>query len=270
MKYFFITNNPELADYVYANGATRIMVDLEKLGKIERQKGLNSVISDHKIEDVKRIKQYNPNIPIICRINPVHSKTKDEIYSVIENGADYIMLPMFNTSEEVEFVSRVINGRVKLILLFETPQSVIRIKSIIQMGCFNEAHIGLNDLSIALGTEFMFEIFSSGFVEYISNEFRNNYIPFGIGGIAKYGEGVASAKLILSEHVRLGSSAVILSRSFHNNSESLDEIRSKINFRDEIEKLNQCEALFKKSDQELLELNRLKLFNQIQNFLKKK
>lgn len=39
-------------------------------------------------------------------------------------------------------------------------------------------------------------------------------IPFGFGGIARIGEGDLPSDYILGEHVRLGSTSVILSRTF--------------------------------------------------------
>lgn len=39
-------------------------------------------------------------------------------------------------------------------------------------------------------------------------------MPFGFGGIARIGEGDLPSDNILGEHVRLGSSSVILSRTF--------------------------------------------------------
>lgn len=268
MNYIFITNNPDLANYTYLNGATRIMVDLEIIGKNERQKGLNSVISNHKLADIKNIKLINKNIQLICRINPVHSATKFEIDQAILNGANYIMLPMFTTSKEVDYTYNLINGRAKLILLFETPQAIIRIREIVSERKFDEAHLGLNDLSLAMGINFMFEILTSGIVDYVSSYFKYANIPFGIGGIAKYGEGIASSELVMSEHVRLGSSSVILSRSFHEYSNTIQELKSRINFKEEICNLNNCRHRMMKLSVEELNQNKLLLADQIFNYLK--
>lgn len=267
MNYIFITNNPELANYTYLNGATRIMVDLEIIGKKERQKGLNSVISDHQLEDIKNIKLMNKNIPLICRINPVHSNTKFEIDQAILNGANYLMLPMFTTSSEVAYTYELINGRAKLILLFETPQSIIRIRQIVSERKFDEAHLGLNDLSLAMGINFMFEMLTSGIVDYVIDHFKSRNIPFGIGGIAKFGEGIASSELVMSEHVRLGSSSVILSRSFHEYSNTLQELKSRINFKEEISNLNNCRNRMMNLSVEDLNQNKSILADQIFNYL---
>lgn len=269
LNFIFITNKPDLANFAFNNGATRIMVDTEINGKIERQKGLNTLISDHKIEDIKAIKKINEDIPVICRINPVYSETRFEIEQAILNGADFIMLPMFKSNEEVKFVNSVIAKRVKLILLFETLESLLKIDEITSDFSFDEAHIGLNDLSIAFGSNFMFEILTSGIVEYMSNYFVKNKIPFGIGGIAKYDEGIAKSQLIISEHARLGSTSVILSRSFHEYSQNLDELTKRVDFSHEIELLKKSYLLYLDLSLEKLNKNKNTLVKQVYKYLNK-
>ena len=51
----YITNNPEIALIAEKNGVNRIFVDLETLGKEERQKNMNSVKSHHTVDDVKAV-----------------------------------------------------------------------------------------------------------------------------------------------------------------------------------------------------------------------
>jgi hypothetical protein len=244
MKFIFITNLPDMANYAFVNGAERIMVDLEVNGKVERQKCRNTLISNHSFGDLEKIKEKNSKIQLVCRINPFFDGTKSEVENAISRGADYIMLPMFRSNSEVEMVYHIIRGRAKLILLFETPQSIIRVHEIAAARHFDEAHIGLNDLSLAFGIDFMFELLGSGIIDFIADSFNTFNVPFGLGGIAKYGEGIARSELVMSEHVRLGSSSVILSRSFHEYSGSLGEMINKIDFKKEIDLLKQCEANF--------------------------
>jgi hypothetical protein len=56
MELIYITNDVDLATSVQSAGVDRIMVDLETLGKQDRQGHLNTVISDHSLEDVGRIR----------------------------------------------------------------------------------------------------------------------------------------------------------------------------------------------------------------------
>ena len=80
----------------------------------------------------------------------------------------------------------------------------------------------------------MFELLPSSLIEFIVSKFKNKGIPFGIGGISRIGEGTLDSQLILSEHVRLGSTKVIISRSFTNRAESLDELNRNIDYKKEI------------------------------------
>ena len=52
----YITNRPDVALVAEKYGVDRIWIDLEMLGKEERQKGMNTVKSNHTVDDVRRIK----------------------------------------------------------------------------------------------------------------------------------------------------------------------------------------------------------------------
>jgi hypothetical protein len=77
----------------------------------------------------------------------------------------------------------------------------------------------------------MFEIFNTGFLDLAVKKLRKAKVPFGIGGVSRIGHGEIPSNLILSEHKRLGSSRVIISRSFFK------ENGKEINFKSEISKL---------------------------------
>ena len=62
-------------------------------------------------------------------------------------------------------------------------------------------------------------------------------MPFGFGGIARIGDGLLPAEKILAEHVRLGSSSVILSRTFKG--EVGNDTGIKISLSEEVEKVRQ-------------------------------
>ena len=52
----YITNNKDVALIAEKYGVDRIWIDLETLGKEERQKGMNTVKSKHSVEDIRIIK----------------------------------------------------------------------------------------------------------------------------------------------------------------------------------------------------------------------
>ena len=56
MELLYITNNQEEYKIIEQAGVDIVFIDLEKLGKIERQGHLDTVISNHSIEDIKKIK----------------------------------------------------------------------------------------------------------------------------------------------------------------------------------------------------------------------
>ncbi|MBQ1817482.1 MAG: aldolase [Clostridia bacterium] len=222
LKLMYITNRPEVAAAAESAGVDRIFVDLEFIGKEERQRGLDTVKSHHTVADVAAVKAAVKKAQVLVRVNPIHGElpdyysSADEIDAVVKAGADIIMLPYFKTAEEVGAFVRMVNGRARTMLLFETPEAVAIADDIIRIEGVDEVHIGLNDLSLGYGMSFMFEPLANGTVEQLCIKFRKRGIPFGIGGVASLGKGMLPAQYVIKEHYRLGSGCVILSRSFCN------------------------------------------------------
>lgn len=217
LDYMFITNDPKVAEVAQVCGVKRVWIDLETLGKEERQKGMNTVKSQHSLSDISKLRPVLNRSELLVRINPIYSQSREEIDEAIDRGADMLMLPMFKTSDEVKKFLDYVGGRVKTTLLFETKESYERQDEILHIGGFDEAHIGLNDMHLSYGLTFMFELLSNGLVETMCKKFKEYRIPYGFGGIAKIGEGLLPAERIIAEHYRLGSTRAILSRSFCDN-----------------------------------------------------
>jgi len=217
MNYIYITNCPKKAELANESNVDFVMVDLELIGKEKRQGHLNTLISRHEITDIPSVKAVLGNSKLLVRTNPIFSGSKNEIDMCIANGADMLMLPMFTRPMEVESFIRYINGRAKVCLLFETPQSLIRADEILSIKGIDQVHLGLNDLHLAMKLDFMFELLSSGIVEFFADKCKESNIPFGFGGIAPIGRGKIDSSIIAKEHYRIGSEFVILSRDFHNN-----------------------------------------------------
>jgi 2-keto-3-deoxy-L-rhamnonate aldolase RhmA len=230
----YITSDPWRAEVAESAGVDRIMVDLEILGKPERQPFGNTVISGHSLSDVRRVRSSLNKALLLVRINPVHEQTRDEIRACIEEGADILMLPMFSNSAEVGTFVDSVDGRTRTCLLLETAAALARINEILDVGGVDEVHIGLNDLHLSLKLDFMFEILSGGLADYMAQIFRGRGIKFGIGGVARLGGGLLSAELVLSEHVRLGSTQVILSRNYGQIFKEYPPDAAAAVFRDEV------------------------------------
>ena len=222
LKLMYITNRPEIAQIAESAGVDRIFVDLEYIGKAERQGGMDTVQSHHTVEDVADIKSSITTAELMVRINPIHEESeqycssKEEIDDVIANGADIIMLPYFKTVEDVKTFVELVDGRVRTLPLIETVEAVDAIDDILKIDGIDEIFIGLNDLSLDYQKKFMFELLSDGTVESLCHKFKKNGIPYGFGGIASLGKGMLPSEYIIKEHYRLGSTCSILSRSFCN------------------------------------------------------
>ncbi len=222
LKLMYITNRPEIAQIAESAGVDRIFVDMEYIGKADRQGGMDTVQSHHTVEDVADIKSSITTADLMVRVNPIHEETeqycssKEEIDDVIASGADIIMLPYFKTIEEVRTFVELVDGRAKTLPLVETVEAVEAIDDILKIDGIDEIFIGLNDLSLGYQKKFMFELLSDGTVESLCHKFKKRGIPYGFGGIASLGKGMLPSEYIIKEHYRLGSTCSILSRSFCN------------------------------------------------------
>ena len=222
LKLMYITNKPEIAQIAESSGVDRIFVDMEYIGKAERQGGLDSVQNHHTVEDVRTMKQAVESAEVLVRVNPIHEATdeytssKQEIDDVIQAGADIIMLPYITSVSQAEDFLSYVGGRAKTMLLIETPQSAEALDEILELDGIDEIYIGLNDLSLGYHKKFMFELLADGTVETLCLKCKLKGIPYGFGGVASLGKGMLPSEYVIREHYRLGSTCAILSRSFCN------------------------------------------------------
>lgn len=189
LKLMYITNSPDVAKIAEAAGVDRIFVDMEYIGKANRQGGMDTVQSHHTVQDIENIKRAVNKADVMVRVNPIHEATeeycssKDEIDAAIKAGADIIMLPYFKTDDEVKTFVELVDGRAKTLPLVETPEAVEVIDEILTIDGIDEIYVGLNDLSLGYGKKFMFELLSDGTVEKLCLKFKLAGIPYGFGGI---------------------------------------------------------------------------------------
>ena len=218
----YITNKPEIARISEVAGVDWIFLDMEFIGKDARQGGLDTVQNHHTVEDVRVIRKAVTKSKVLVRVNPIHDalpdypSSKDEIDASIKAGADILMLPFFKTVEEVKQFIGYVNGRAKTLLLMETVEAANLVDEILEVPGIDMIHLGLNDMHLELGMKFMFELLANGTVEKLGKKIEAKGIPFGFGGIATLDGGALPGSMVLKEHVRLGSSMVIVSRSFCN------------------------------------------------------
>ncbi len=251
IQYMLITNDACLAAHAVGNGVSRIFVDLEYIGKNERQGHLDTLISRHSMADVQIISNAIKPSELLVRLNPLYDGTNQEVEEAVSGGADLLMLPMFKDSAELRTFAEIVDGRVPIIPLVETVSAVQDIEQIVKVRGIKEVYIGLNDLHLDMGLRFMFEPLASGLVDELACVIKSAGLPFGFGGIARVGEGIIPGEMILGEHVRLGSSSVILSRTFHRKSDSNEEFQANLDLQTELQKLNNSwDELQKRSEAE--------------------
>ena len=115
-----ITNKPNIGKYILSSGVDRIFIDLEVLGKKDRQKNLNTWKSSHQKEDISEMRKNIKKKNILVRLNPWNNNSPFEIDYAIRNGADYLMLPMIKSFKEISTFCQIVNFRVPVIPLIET------------------------------------------------------------------------------------------------------------------------------------------------------
>ena len=262
---FYITNNLDVALIAEKAGVDRIWVDLETLGKEERQHNINSVKSHHSIHDIEVIAPRLTTAQMLVRVNPWNANSKEEIDSVINAGAEIIMLPMWKTVDEVKHFIDAVDGRIKTTLLLETKEAEQCLDEVLQLNGIDEIHIGLNDLHLSYGLSFMFELLANGTVDRIINKIKLKGIPYGFGGISHLGDGLIPAEMIIKEHYRLGSTRAILSRGFCDQTQPLEKIEHEF-----IKNMEELRSFEKTIDMTSLDPNRERFINAVNKIVEAK
>ena len=155
-------------------------------------------------------------------------------------------------------------------VLKETKEAVEHLDSILTLPGIDEVHIGLNDLHLAYHLDFMFEPLVNGLVENICLKLKEANLPFGFGGIARIGEGTLPAEKILMEHYRLGSSRVILSRTFCNIDKINDLGKLEPEFIENVLKIREFEHSLLETNSVVFEANRKEVAQQVAMIVKEK
>ena len=113
MKTILITNDPSLAADAQTAGVTRIMVDLEWMGKKERQSSRTTFLSTHTAADIASIRAVLDRSALMVRINPWNPESASELETALAAGADLIMLPMITRMDDLRSFLRVLDGRAR-------------------------------------------------------------------------------------------------------------------------------------------------------------
>lgn len=259
LKFMYITNDPIIAKAAERGGVNRLWIDLETIGKEERQPGMDTVKSHHTMQDISILRKVLTQSELLVRVNSLYDGTKAEVDEAIARGADILMLPMFRTEKDAAQFVELVAGRAKVLLLLETVDAEKNIEEIVKVPGVDEIHIGLNDLHLEHHQSFLFEPLADGTVEKICTVIRKAGIPYGFGGLAKLDGGLLPGRMVLAEHYRLGSSMVILSRAFFDAGRNHDAADVERAFGVEIQAIRAYEAQLSHMSRDFFEENRLRV-----------
>lgn len=260
IEWMLITAEPAIARYAEASGVHRIFIDMEVHGKAARQGHVDTHKAAHCFRDIAAVREALCTSELMVRVNPLHGGTEEEVSRAIEHGADRLMLPMFSTPEQVRAFRGLVPDTTPVTFLAETPSALVRVVTWLpHLRGGDEVHFGLNDLSLAMGLDFLFEPLAAGLLERACAQLEEAGLPFGIGGVARPHGGELPARTIIGEHVRLGSTRVILSRAFHGSAATLEQLTANLDLPEELAQLRSIEDGWREASEQELEANHRRL-----------
>ena len=231
-------------------GVERIFMDREVSGKVKRQKTRNTHIAVHSYKEITAVAKALTKAELMVRVNPLNDRSKQEVRSVLESGAERVMLPMFKGLKDVIAFRDIVGADTPITWLVETPEALISSKLWIkELDPFvDQVHIGLNDLSLGFGLNNMFELLPIRCIDGIINELQLADITYGVGGVGSSSSNLhISSRLLISEYARLESEWVILSRAF-KEAQGVESIRLEEYFHTELQYIDNAYNSFANCD----------------------
>ena len=218
------TDDPEVARRADAAGIERVGIDLERLGKLERQRGLGTWISPHREEDLDTVRAELTDAKLFVRVNPLHAGSAREVDHVIARGAEVVMLPMVTAPAEAREFVRLVGGSAVVVLLIEQIGAVRSICELAAVDGVDELHIGLNDLALSLGVRNRWLALAGDLAVHAGTAVRAEGKRFGLGAIGRAGDTGLPVPpgLVYAEYARTGATAALVSRSFFRSGEDID------------------------------------------------
>jgi 2-keto-3-deoxy-L-rhamnonate aldolase RhmA len=216
-QFTLMTDDPALAGAADEAGIDRVGLDLERLGKHERQGALPHLrISDHRVEQLPRLRSRLKSAQAFVRVNPLNRGSADEIERALDAGAEVLMLPYFRTAAEVESFVGLVRGRAFVTLLLETAAAADDVAAITRVRGVGEIMVGLNDLSLDLDVSNQFALLVSPVLERIAKHVRGAGLPFGCGGLADPANDALGVppSLVCAQYPRLGATRAFVARTF--------------------------------------------------------
>lgn len=215
-RFTLFTNRPALAAAADRAGIDRIGPDLERLGKLQRQRGMSTWISDHTEADLPAVYAALDRSLRFVRCNPPHASLAEEIERLVACGAQVIMLPHFHSVDEAAHFVGAVDGRARTVLLVETASAASRVGQLCRIEGLDEIHFGLNDLSLDLGVKNHFAVLCSTLLEDACATLAAAAFPFAVGGIGRALDASLPipSELVYAQYPRLGATGALVSRVF--------------------------------------------------------
>ncbi|MCG8430345.1 MAG: aldolase/citrate lyase family protein [Candidatus Omnitrophica bacterium] len=211
MELFLFSTDTEFAKKAEAAGVDSIIVDWEFTDKAERQEGHNLEINRDTLDDLQSLVKA-VSLPITVRVNSPGKALRDEVELALAHGARIIMLPMARRVEEVSGFLNMVGSRAQTLVQIETLPLVDKLREFAALS-WDYAYIGLNDLSVARKSPFIWDAVFDGTVENICGSLQGR--KFGFGGMTVIGGGdPLPFTLLLHEYIRMGCSIGLLRRCF--------------------------------------------------------
>lgn len=191
-------------------GVCGFVVDWDFHGKHARQHGVDTQINRHTFADLQRVR-HTTTRQIICRLNPLHDGTPDEISRAIDGGADELLLPMARSVDHVVTTLSLVALRRPLGVLIETVGAVADAAAIGALP-LARVYLGLHDLALDRTADRPLEALTDGTLERVRRVCPH---PFSVAGVTRPACGVPiPGLLLLAELARLGAGFAFLRRSF--------------------------------------------------------
>lgn len=211
MQLFVFSVQPTYVHAVVRAGATGVVVDWERRGKVVRQRGHDTQINADGPEDLRRARAATDG-RVLCRLNGYGPWTSDEVTTAVVGGADEVLLPMVRRTDEVARTLELARGRCAVGILIETQDAVDRAEALGELP-LSRIYVGLNDLRIDRGSDELFDPLVDGTVARVRSAVRS--VPFGVAGLTRPDAGhPVPSRLLAGELAALEAQFTFLRRSF--------------------------------------------------------
>ena len=213
---WLISGDSALARMAPQVGIDRILVDLERLGKAERQQHRGLFLSDHDWRDIEALRTELPPCALFVRLDPLHEHSGIQVDKAMAMGVDGVMLPYFRDAQTVFRFVDLVAGRATVTPLVETLGAVRDLPALLGSGAISEFHVGLNDLALDMKLTSLQELWGHPILDEIAAIACEAGIPFGLGGVTdpRRADLPIDPGFVIAEQRRLNSTRALLGRTF--------------------------------------------------------